>query len=357
MENEKVIALLADLDSVPGVSGFEDEIGDKIADYMKNYTGQAYRDPLGNRIFVKPGKNPNLKLMLSAHMDEIGFMVHDIDDDGYIVFLPIGMHDPRLVINQVLTIYTAKGELTGITGITKPIHQNKGDAASFTFADLKLDIGASSKAEAESLGVRIGDVITNNRGHRILNQKIFCGKSVDNRSGCTAMILAMELLKDIETEATVYCCASVQEEVGIKGAKVAANSIKPDIALCVDVCFGAVNDKMNISNNRVYLGKGPAIQLYDWNPGTFLGNIVPGRMRNALVEAADRLGNPYQYFAGLCCGTDAAEMSLSNGGVLTGGIGIPNRYMHSVVGTVSVDDVRWTAEFIVEFVKGLHKKI
>jgi len=358
LDNEHVISLLTELDAVPGVSGFEDKIGDKIADYLKDCTQRAYRDALGNRIFVKEGRNPDLKLMLSAHMDEIGFMVHDICNDGYVVFLPVGMHDPRLVINQVLTIHTSKGDVIGVTGITKPIHQSKGGTDSpFTFADLKLDIGVTSRAEAEALGVRIGDVMTNDRGSRVLNGKTFSGKSVDNRSGCAAMILAMQILKNVETECTVYCCASVQEEVGIKGSKVAANSINPDVALCVDVCFAALNDEISATNSRVYLGKGPGIQLYDWNPDTFLGNIVSHRMRDALVAAAEKTSNPYQFVTALYCGTDAAEMSLSNGGVVTGGIGIPNRYMHSVIGTVSIDDVWWSAELIAEFIKGLKQRL
>ena len=358
MKDDQVVSLLKELDAVPGVSGFEDQIGDKIAEYLTDCTQKSYRDALGNRIFIKEGKNPNLKLMLSAHMDEIGFIVHDISDDGYVVFLPVGMHDPRLIVNQVLTIHTTKGDVTGVTGITKPVHQSKGnESAAFSFADLRIDIGAFSRAEAEKLGVRIGDVITNDRGSRLLNEKTFCGKSVDNRSGCAAMILAMQLLKEVETEATIFCCASVQEEVGIKGSKVAANSIRPDVALCVDVCFAALDDQISVTNNRVYLGKGPAIQLYDWNPQTFLGNIVPAGMRNALLSAAEHTGNPYQVVTALYCGTDAAEMSLSNGGVVTGGIGIPNRYMHSVIGTINIDDVKWTAQLIAEFIKELKQTL
>lgn len=353
LNDNEVISLLADLDGVMGVSGFEENIGNKIAGYMEEYTDVSEKDALGNRFFIKKGKNPDFKLMISAHMDQIGFMVRDIDQDGFVYFMPVGMHDPRLLVNQVMTIHTKKGEIQGVVG-AKPIHQNKGAVAeAVTISELKIDIGATSYDEAEKKGVCVGDIIVNNRGWRLLNEKLFSGTAVDNRSGCTAMILAMKLLKGIETEATVVCCASVQEEVGIRGAKVAAAAIKPDASLCVDVCFASAGNDIAPNNNRVFQGKGPAIQLYDWNPDTFLGNITSMKMKDDLVRAAEAANIPYQFVSALYGGTDAAEMSLSNGGVLTGGIGIPNRYMHSALGTVHIDDVKGAAMMIAEFIKCL----
>lgn len=353
ISDEEIISLLADLDGVTGVSGFEGDVGNAITEHIKDYVDECKSDALGNRFFIKKGKNPSYKIMLSAHMDQIGFMVRDIDDDGFVYFLPVGMHDPRLLVNQVMTIHTKNGDIEGVVG-AKPIHQNKGAVGgAVTISELKIDIGAASREEALAMGVCVGDIIVNSRGYRVLNKKLFSGTAVDNRSGCAAMILAMKLLKDIKTDATVYCCASVQEEVGIRGAKVAAAAIKPDVALCVDVCFASTDNEIAPNNNRVFQGKGPAIQLYDWNPDTFLGNITSLCMKDALVNAAEKSETPYQFVAALYCGTDAAEMSLSNGGVLTGGIGIPNRYMHSALGTVHIDDVKGAAMLIAEYIKSL----
>lgn len=351
--DKEVIELLADLDGSVGISGFEAKVGDKIAGYMEKYVDCTKTDALGNRFFIKKGKNPDFKLLLSAHMDQIGFLVRDIDDDGFVYMLPVGMHDPRLLVNQVMTIFTKNGEIEGVVG-AKPIHQNKGSIAEpVTISELKIDIGASSCEEAQKMGVAVGDMIVNRRGWRVLNGKLFSGTAVDNRSGCAAMILAMKLLEGITPDATIYCCASVQEEVGIRGAKVAAAGIKPDAALCVDVCFASTDKNIAPNNNRVYQGGGPAIQLYDWNPDTFLGNITSVKMKNALVDAAKAADISYQFVAALYCGTDAAEMSLSNDGVLTGGIGIPNRYMHSALGTVNIDDVKGAAALIAQYIKGL----
>lgn len=353
ISDEEVISILAGLDGVTGISGFEGPVGDKIASYIAPYVDECTTDALGNRLFLKKGRNPDFKLMLSAHMDQIGFMVRDIDEDGFVLLLPVGMHDPRLLSNQLMTLHTAKGDLPGVIG-AKPIHQNKGAVGeAVTIAELKLDIGAASRAKAEEMGVRVGDTIVYDRDWRLLNSKLFSGTAVDNRSGCTAMILAMKLLEGIVPDATVVCCASVQEEVGIRGAKVAAAHVKPDVALCVDVCFACTDNAIAPNNNRVYQGKGPAIQLYDWNPDTFLGNITSPGMKQALEQAAQGAGIPYQYVAALYCGTDAAEMSLSNGGVLTGGIGIPNRYMHSALGTVHIDDVKGSAQLIAQYIRTL----
>ena len=356
MNNEQVISILKDLNNVAGVSGHEEKIGDKIGEYLKDCTDYQYTDNLGNRMFVKKGSNESFKLMISAHMDEIGFIVNDIWDDGYVSFLPVGMHDIRLIVNQVLIIHTDKGDVPGVVG-AKPVHQGADADNTLTYADLKLDVGTSSRNETLALGIQPGDVITNERGSRVLNGKIFSGKAVDNRSGCAAMIIAMKLLKDIKTEATVYCCGTVQEELGVKGARPAATGIKPNIALCIDVCFGDVDGKINGNNNRNYLGRGPAIVLYDWSNKSCLGNIVPGKMKKALISAAEKADIPYQLDVTMNCGTDAAEVSLSNEGIVTGGIGIPNRYMHSAIGTVSVDDVRWTGELIASFIKGLKDKL
>lgn len=356
MNNEQVISILTELNNVAGVSGHEEQIGDKLGEYFEDCTDYQYSDNLGNRMFVKNGNNENLKLMICAHMDEIGFIVNDIWDDGYVAFLPVGMHDTRLLVNQVLTVHTEKGDVPGVVGV-KPVHQGAAVDNTISYLDLKLDMGTTSREETLALGIQIGDTITNERGSRILNGKIFSGKAVDNRAGCAAMIIAMKLLKDIKTEATVYCCGTVQEELGVKGARPAATGIKPTIALCLDVCFGDVDGKVNGNNNRNYLGKGPGIVLYDWNNTSCLGNIVPLKMRKALISAAEKVQVPYQLDVTLNCGTDAAEVSLSNEGIVTGGIGIPNKYMHTAIGTVSVDDVRWAGELIASFIKELKVKL
>jgi len=220
-----------------------------------------------------------------------------------------------------------------------PVHQGQHDYGNITYKDLRLDVGTNTREETISLGIRPGNMIVNERGYRILNEHVFSGKAVDNRAGCTAAVGVMRMLKGKETEYDVYCCGSVMEEMGVKGSGPAAELINPDIAICFDVCFGATGKEMDANNRRNYLGEGPVIMLYDWNNSSCLGNIVPVDLAEELVNTAEGGNIPYQIGVTMNCGTDAALISLSGTGVKTAGIGIPNRYMHSAVGTVDLDDV------------------
>ncbi|MCI2057873.1 MAG: M20/M25/M40 family metallo-hydrolase [Oscillibacter sp.] len=350
MNRQEMIALLGSLNSVWGTSGHEQAVGDRLGEYLADCTDEQFEDALGNRFFVKTGTHPDFKVMVSAHMDEIGFIVQDIWDDGYVAFLPVGMHDTRLLVNQVLTVHTACGDVEGVVGI-KPVHQGGPAGGAPTYTDLKLDVGTFSRADTEALGIRPGDPITNERGWRMLGDNVFSGKAVDNRAGCAAMIAAMRQLKDLKLDATVVCCGSAMEEMGVKGSGPAAQRIRPDVAICLDVCFGAADGEINANNRRNELGKGPALMFYDWNNTSCLGNIVPQRLRTAMVDAAEAAGCPYQIGVTMNCGTDAAMIAYAGIGILTGGIGIPNRYMHSAVGTVCVDDVLHAGEILAHFIK------
>lgn len=351
MNRERTIELLKEFDEINGVTGNEEAVAERLAKYLEPITDSNYTDVLGNCVFVKQGKNPDLKIMIAAHMDEIGFMVCDIKEDGRISMVPMGYHNPNILVNQAYTIHTEKGPVTGVVGGGKPIHQTMGkESAGFTFGDLLLDIGAESIEEAQALGIKKGDIINIEKESHVLNNKFFSGKAVDNRCSCVAMILLMEQLKDVETEATIFACGTVQEEIGLKGASVLARRIDPTIALCIDVGIGAESEDVNPNATRTYVGKGPAIELYDWNPDTCTGNIVPKRMVKDLEAAADKAGITYQYSILLRAGTDACVMMYSNLGVLTGGISIPEKYIHTTIGTVSIDDVIGAAKLGAQYI-------
>ena len=350
MSREETKQILSELHEVSGVSGREYKVGEKMKELLSGCYDELTVDALGNYIFKKKGITGKKKIMLSAHMDEIGFIVSDIWDNGYVSFLPVGMHQPCLILNQVLTVHTQNGEVEGVIGMP-PVHQGQRSYDSVTYKDLKLDVRTKTKKETEALGIRPGDVITNERGYRILNDRVFSGKAVDNRAGCTAAIEVMKNLKDVAHDADIYCCGSVLEEMGVKGAGPAAESIKPDIAICFDVCFGATGKEMDGNNRRNYLGEGPAIMLYDWNNTSCLGNIVPTELSDALISTANEKEIPYQIGVTLNCGTDAALISLSGTGVKTAGIGIPNRYMHSVIGTVDLEDINNAGKLVAAYIQ------
>lgn len=354
MNTNDILSLLTSLDSVPGVSGHEEAVGERISRLLRESIDDEWRDAVGNRFFLQRGKDPTFKILLCAHMDEIGFMVSDIDDEGYVHVLPVGFHDPRLLLNQQMTIETQSGHLQAVTGSGKPPHELKGcSPPAFQFSDLRLDVGAHTPEEAQEMGIATGDIVYNSRQSLLLGKHTFCGRAVDNRAGCAAMIAALRLLSEMEHRATVVACASVQEELGVKGARAAGHALAPSIALSLDVCFGAVDRAITPSHSRVYLGKGPAIQAYDWSPGSLLGNVVPSRLWRRLAQSALQHHIPYQLEVTLDGGTDAAEISFSGNSILTGGINIPNRYMHSSVGTVDLRDVLDTARLTAAFIREL----
>jgi endoglucanase len=167
------------------------------------------------------------------------------------------------------------------------------------------------------------------------------------------MVLAMEALAGVSTEATIYACGTVQEEIGLKGADVLIRRIDPQYAICLDVGFASLDGKPDPKSSRMYLGKGPGIELYDWSMADCTGNLVPKKMVRALEAAADSAGVKYQYAMMLDGGTDAAVMTYANNGVLTGGVSIPQRYMHTTVGIINIEDMIGAGKIVEQYVRGL----
>lgn len=352
MNRERVIELLKEFDEINGVSGNEEAVAATLAKYLDPVTDRSFTDILGNAVFVKEGKNPEKKIMLTAHMDEIGFMVCDFTDDGFVTILPVGFHNPNVLVNQVMTIHTDDGPVYGVTGGGKPIHQSIGkESAGFSFADIQIDVGAETPEEARAMGIKEGDLVNIEKPVHVLNGKYFSGKAVDNRSSCVSMILLMEALKDVELEASIYACGTVQEELGLKGASALVRRIDPDVALCIDVGLATEHGEINPSAGRAYAGKGPMIELFDWTPSSCSGIMVPRKMVKELTRIAEEGNIPYQRSAVLSCGTDACAMIYNNTGVLTGGISIPEKYIHTTIGVISIDDVINTAKLGEAFVR------
>ncbi|WP_026694226.1 M42 family metallopeptidase [Peribacillus kribbensis] len=356
---EKNLAqVLTELDRIPGVSGAEEQVASYTKEALAGYYDEFHSDRLGNQFFIKKGKDPDFKIMLSAHMDEIGFVVQYIDDDGFIHFAPAGGHDPRMVINQVLSIHTEKGEVKGITG-GKPAHIVSAEEASksIPISQLFIDTGTTSREETEELGVQIGDYVTFDReGHFLNNTKVFTGKAVDDRSGVAVLIEVMKQLSEKEIDATVYGVASVQEEVGIRGAGPAAFYVKPEIALAIDVTLAGGTPGIEKKQIPVELGKGPAIKFFDWAPNSgMIGNSVPRWLTQQLVQTARKNAIPFQREVLLHGATDGWAMSLAGEGAAAGCISLPSRYIHSATGCVHLDDLENAAALIVKFIEEAKK--
>ena len=351
---EHLPELLGRLDAVSGVSGDESAVADLIAAELAGHHDRHESDPLGNHFFVHTGPEGAPTVMLCAHMDELGFVVQHIEDEGFVRIAPIGFHDDRMVIDQDLRIHGRKGPVDGVTG-AKPAHVVTPEEAkqAIRLDEMFVDLGTSSRDQTEELGVFVGDRVTFAREAGMLNgTRVFTGKAVDDRSGCAVMIEVMRRLSK-DTAATVWATAAVQEELGIRGAGPAATRIVPDVALAIDVTLCGDTPGVDYSRLPIRLGRGPAIKYFDWAPGIGYGSAVPRRLTDRLEQVAEAAGISYQREVLLGGATDAWAISLSGTGVLTGCISVPSRYIHSAVGCVDVDDMEGAIQLIVAFIENV----
>jgi endoglucanase len=337
--------LLGKLSNAPGISGFEDEVRDLMITELKDHVDEIEIDSLGNLIAKKNGKTGGKKIMLAAHMDEIGLMVRYIDKKGFILFSKIGGINDQMLLNQTVYVQTSKGPVTGVIG-SKPPHKMKESEKKqiLKFENMFIDIGAKDKEEAEEL-VSVGDPIIIRQDFEELRNGLVMGKALDNRVGCAILI---EVLKQAETDATVYGVGTVQEEVGLKGAKTSAFSINPDLALALDVTISGDHPGIKEDEAPSVAGKGPAIILTD---ASGRGLITPTQVKELLISTAKEEEIPYQVEVSDGGTTDATSIHLTRAGIPTGVISAPSRYIHTPVSVVNMDDVENSVKLILAMLK------
>jgi len=331
---------LIKLSNSVGVSGYETERAEIILDYFKKHCFDAHIDKFGNVIGLKKGAGKG-KLMFSAHMDEIGLMVANIDEKGFLGVTQIGGFDRRTLLAHEVVIH-GKEKIYGVIGV-KPPHITTPEEAkkSVKLEDLLIDTGYDAD-EVKEL-VSIGDIITINRQVIELKNNRLAGKAMDDTVGVASYVAAFEKLKDFSHDLDVYFVASTQEEVGLRGAKVAAQTIQPDMAIALEVGFGRSADGADDGN--LMLGDGVEI---------ICGPNISRKMFERLKEVAKKNGIKYQVtVAPGVTGTDAGIIQITGSGSATAVLTAPTKYMHTSVETVCIDDVeamgRLLAEFVISF--------
>ncbi|MGL4670525.1 MAG: M42 family metallopeptidase [Methanobacteriaceae archaeon] len=344
--------LMKKLILAPGISGFEGEIVDLIKNELENHVDEIEEDLMGNIIAIKNGKtNKNksnaTKVMLAAHMDEIGLMVRHVNKKGFISFSKIGGINDQMILNQVVTIHASNGPVKGVIG-SKPPHRMKATERKkvIDYENMFIDIGANDNDEALDM-VSIGDPITFNSEFIQFPNNLIMGKALDNRIGCYVMI---EVLKRVNSNATVCGVGTVQEEVGLKGAKTSAFKIDPDMAFALDVTIAGDHPGIKEDEAPAKLGKGPAIILTD---ASGRGIITPEKIKNILINAAEDAEIPYQLEVSEGGTTDATAIHLTREGIPTGVVSVPTRYIHTTVSVASMDDVEQTIELLVQAINGI----
>ena len=351
---DETLIMLKDLTDANGIPGNEKEARDVMERYIKPYADEVYTDNLGSLIAKKAGDANGPKIMIAGHLDEVGFMVTRIDDKGFIYFQTVGGWWSQVMLAQRVTIMTKDGDVTGVIG-SKPPHILSAEARKkpVEIKDMFIDIGASSKEQAEEFGVKPGDsIVPYFEFTQMKNEKMLLAKAWDNRIGCA---IAIEVLKQLEGQVhpnIVYGVGTIQEEVGLRGARTSAHLIEPDIGFGVDV--GIAGDTPGITDQEAdsKLGDGPQIILYDASMVSHKG------VRELVVETADEHNIPYQYATMAGGGTDSGSIHLTANGVPSLSITVATRYIHSHAAILHRDDFENAVKLIVETIKKIdHEKL
>lgn len=338
--------LLKKLSDAPGVSGFEDEVRNLMINELKNHVDELEVDNLGNMIATRKGKPDGKKIMLAAHMDEIGLMVRYIDKNGFIKFSKIGGINDQMLLNQKVSIQTSEGVVPGVIG-SKPPHRMKEAERKkvLDYEQMFIDIGASNKEEAEEM-VKLGDTVTIDQSFEPLG-KLHKGKALDNRIGCAILV---EVMKRAKTDATLHGVGTIQEEVGLKGARTSAYKLNPDMALALDVTIAGDHPGIKEEDAPAKIGKGPAIILTD---ASGRGLITHPTVKELLIRVADEKEIPYQLEVSEGGTTDATSIHLTREGIPTGVISPPTRYIHTPVSVVDMEDVENAVNLILAVLETL----
>jgi tetrahedral aminopeptidase len=337
--------LLKRLSETPGVSGREEFIRKIIANEMKPFVDEVTVDTLGNLIGVRKG-NGKRRVMMAAHMDEIGFMVTSVDENGFLRFAPVGGFDPRALFAQRVLVH-GKEPLKGVLALaTKPTHLLDPEEAKKPpkISDYYIDLGLPGDKVKEL--VNIGDPITMLREAMEFGDCI-TGKAMDDRVGVYVMLKALEQAKN--TQVDIYAVATVQEEVGVRGAQVSSFEIDPEIGIALDVTI-ASDTPGNPENEKVtMLGKGVALKVMDSY------SISNPKLVQRMRELADEKGIPYQLEILPRGGTDAAAIQRSRRGTAVITISIPTRQVHTTVETCRKSDIQGAVDLLAAFLEIAHE--
>lgn len=323
-------------------SGSEEQVTSLFCDFVSTYVDEVSTDANGNCIAHKRGSGQ--KIMFMAHADEIGLMVSYIDDRGFLYFKEIGGIDTKMLPTQRVSIIGKNGLIKGVIGC-KPIHlQDKSDNnKELSPEDLWIDIAASCKEDAQAK-VQIGAVATFESNATNLSDTLILSKSLDDRIGLAVLMGLAQNLPHIATDADIYFVASIQEELGARGAKMITESIRPDIGIAIDVTHATDYPSMSpAKDGDISLGKGPVIP--------FGPNMTKG-INQLLASIADSKAIPYQIEAiAKTTGTDAREIQVAASGIKTGLISIPCRYMHTPSEVVSLADTDNAISLLLEYLQ------
>lgn len=352
-ELDNTLIMLKELTDAKGIGGNEREPREVMKKYIAPYADEIEQDGLGSLIAKKIGDANGPKILVAGHLDEVGFMITKIDDKGFLSFQPVGGWWSQVMLAQRVTIVTrSEGTVTGVIG-SKPPHILTPEARKkpVDIKDMFIDIGATSREEAKEWGILPGDMVVPSFEFTVMNnEKFLLAKAWDNRIGCAIAIEVLKAFKDESHPNIVYGVGTVQEEVGLRGAKTVTTKIEPDIGFAVDV--GIAGDTPGVSSKEAMgkMGDGPQIVLFDASMVSHKG------LRDLVVATAEEKGIPYQFESIPGGGTDAGSIHIAVNGVPSLAVCIATRYIHSHAAMLHRDDFDNTVKLIVEVIKKLDRE-
>ncbi len=342
----KTLESLSNLAAPPGE---EDRVRQFIVNEFVDLVDEYWVDNLGNLFLVKKGDDKYPKIMLAAHMDEVGLIITRIEENGFLRFSPLGGIDPRTLYAQRVRIFGEKSERLGYIGATPPhLLPPEYEKKVPDITDLYIDVGASSKEEVEEMGIYVGAKAVYDTKFSKVSKNRILGKAFDDRVGLAVMLKVLEIMRD--EPFNILAVATVQEEVGLRGARVSTWRIQPDYALVLECT--AAGDVPGASKHKAStkLGSGPAITVADRSL------VVPPKVFKTLINVARERGIPYQFKEMMVGGTDAGAIALTRDGILAGVISTPARYIHSPAALADLRDIEHQVELAIGFIEEISKQ-
>lgn len=338
------LELFRTLTELPGAPGFEQDVRAFVRKQLEPVSDEIVQDRIGSIFGVKRGDPSGPVVMAAGHMDEVGFMVTSVTPKGMIKFAPIGGWWSQVLLAQRMQIMTKRGPVIGVIGSTPPhLLDDSSRNKPVDIGHMYIDIGADDAEDAEAIGIRPGQPIVPVCPFTPLaNRKKIMAKAWDNRYGVGLAIELLRKLQGVSHPNVVYSGATVQEEMGLRGAETASRLIHPDIAYVLDA--SPANDALGDKAAFGQLGKGALLRILD-------RSMITHRLMVEFVrDTAETHRIPYQYFVSIGGGTDAGRVHLSGTGVPTAVVGIPARYIHTSAAIIHTDDYEAAKELLVKLV-------
>lgn len=350
-QRELVKKHLLPLLELSGVSGREAPVIRYMETHLRPLVDELRIDPMGNVFAIKKGKRKGPRLLITAHSDEIGLMVKSIEKDGFIRFIKAGGVQDNLLQARLVQV---SGRLGIVGAKAGHLASEKERSEVRKASELYIDIGAKSKEEVEALGIKVGTPISFVSPPHFITDDLIVSKALDDRVGCALIVALLETLKAGDFSGELNAVITVQEEVGLRGARVAAFECDPDLAIALDtIPSGDTPDTSLTKDLDVSLGKGPVIQVTSGGTALFADSTV----LTLLVDAARAANVPYQLVSFTGGNTDATAMQQVRSGIPSGAVTIPRRYSHSPVELMNMEDAMGALKLLTTLISNMPETI